>query len=89
MRNGLKFLDKKVVPFLPVSTFMVSWYFIVIVGLTVDYFVTVFYICFQSFKEDFSWRTIALPLELLILILDILISLNTSFIENGIIISEK
>jgi hypothetical protein len=50
MRNGLKFLDKKVVPFLPVSTFMVSWYFIVIVGLTVDYFVTVFYICFQSFK---------------------------------------
>ena len=50
MKKGLKYLDDKVETFLPVSTFMICWYFIVMITLAVDYFLTVFFICFQSFK---------------------------------------
>lgn len=41
---------------------MIGWYLIVMLGLAADYFVTVYFICFQSFKDEYSGKNIALPL---------------------------
>ncbi len=89
MLSRLKELDHRIPVFLPITKYMIIWYFVMIIALAVDYFFSIYYLCFHSSDLQFKGKTITLPIFALIFLIDILISLNTSFIENGRIINDK
>lgn len=89
MLQRLRELDHRIPVFLPITKYMMIWYFVMIIALVVDYFFSIYYLCFHSFDQQFTGKTITLPILAFIFFIDILISLNKSFIENGRIINDK
>ena len=82
-------LLNKIPVFLPVSPFMIFWYFLVLIVILLDFAFTVVFICYRSSEAEFVlWHAIV-PLITVILALDILISLNTSYIRNGQLILSR
>jgi hypothetical protein len=75
--------------FLPVSTFLIFWYFFVLLMLGVDFTMTILVICFRNESVSFGLRNVVLPIMIILLFVDIFISLNTGFIRNGKIIRER
>lgn len=68
---------------MPISKYMIAWYSVVIWSMIANYYFAILYICFSSDISHDLITYFCQPILLIVCILDILISLNTSFIKNG------
>ena len=68
--------------FLPVSPLMIIWYFRVLIIILLDFAFTVVFISYKSEEAEYVLRNAILPITTIIIMADILISFNTSFIFN-------
>lgn len=89
MRSLISRLDAQLQIFLPVSTGMIIWYFIVMLIIIFNFFFTIVFICFRSQTAQVIIHFIIAPLLIIVCTLDILMSLNTSFIQKGKLITDK
>ena len=62
---------------------MISWYFLVLIILSLSYAFTVLEFCFNSVEADKALKDGLLPALGIICVLDIPITMNTGFIQDG------
>ena len=73
--------------FLPVSVFLIFWYFLVLLSITIDFILTILGLCFRNLYIQSIVGRYIIPIVFVILLLDIFVSFNTGFIKNGKIIT--
>ena len=61
---------------------MIIWYFRVLIIILLDFAFTVVFISYKSEEAEYVLRNAILPITTIIIMADILISFNTSFIFN-------
>lgn len=80
----------KIPVFLPISSITVAWEFIILLYIVLDFSLTILVTCFPSdtFLGEILYHYFDRILVIL-LVLDILFSLNTCIIRKGVVISER
>lgn len=89
MIKVMREMDRRMRVFMPISKFMIGWYLTIMLVIVIDFYFTVLLICFRSQTAANVIAYFTLPFLLIICILDIFFSFNTSFIQRGRIITDK
>jgi hypothetical protein len=68
---------------------MIAWYALVMGMMILNFYLALLYLCFDSTLSLDIITYFCLPILLIICVVDILISFNTSFVRNGELITDK
>lgn len=86
LASSIEKLDKMKITipvFLPVSKYLIAWYFLLLFVVYVDFFVTIIVICYEDITARIILYEYINIMVFPLLIIDILLTFNTGFIQDG------